>query len=167
MKPAVLSLKDNPWLRRACRTAIAGIGLVAVGLSPVQAGGYHHHRHNDWGGAAAAGVIGLAAGAIVGSALSSPGYYGGPAYYNGPIYYDPPPYRYLPPPPYPYRSGAYVVPPRYYRPGYYRPGYYRPPVYRPVQWSPEWIAYCARKYKSFNPRTGTYRTYSGRIRMCR
>ncbi len=156
MIPSVFSLKANRRVGHVCLTAIAAIGLVAVSLSPAEAGG-RYHRHNDWGGAAAAGVIGLATGAIIGSALSSPGYYAGPSYYGGPIYYDPPPYRYLPPPPYPYRSEAYVGPPRYYQ----------PPAYRPVQWSPEWIAYCARKYKSFNPRTGTYRTYSGRVRTCR
>ncbi|PLW78680.1 BA14K family protein [Cohaesibacter celericrescens] len=51
-------------------------------------------------------------------------------------------------------------------------------VYKPVRawqrravahraWTPEWFAYCARKYKSFNAHTGKYRTYSGRSRMCR
>lgn len=160
MIPSVFSLKANRRVGTICLTAIAAIGLVAVSLAPAEAGGRHHGHYyrggNYWGGAAAAGVIGLATGAIIGSALSGPGYYAGPSYYDGPIYYDPPPYRYLPPP-YPYRSGAYVGPPRYYQ----------PPAYRPVQWSPEWIAYCARKYRSFDPRTGTYRTYSGRVRMCR
>jgi len=164
MIPAVHSLNHKPWLRNAARVAIAAIGLVAVSLSAAEAGGRHHGHYyrggNDWGGAAAAGVIGLAAGAIIGSAFSGPGYYAGAPYYGGPVYYDPPPYRYLPPP-YPYRSEAYVGPPRYDPPRYYQPR-----AYRPVQWSPEWIAYCARKYKSFNPRTGTYRTYSGRVRMC-
>ena len=45
-------------------------------------------------GRIAAGVIGgLAAGAIIGGALSSPrygGYYGGPVYYGGPAYYAAP-----------------------------------------------------------------------------
>lgn len=44
------------------------------------------------GGRVAAGVIGgLAAGAIIGSALAGPRYYGpGPAYYGpGPVYYGP------------------------------------------------------------------------------
>lgn len=155
MIPSVFSFKASRRLGNACLAAIAAVGLVAVSLSPAEAGERHHGHYyrggNYWGGAAAAGVIGLATGAIIGSALS------GPRYYGGPVYYDPPPYRYLPPPPYPYRSRAYVDPPRYYQ----------PPAYRPVQWSPEWVAYCARKYKSFNPRTGTYRTYSGRVRMCR
>ncbi len=160
MIPSVFSLKASRRVGNVCLTAIAVIGLAAVSLSPAEAGGRHHGHYyrgdyyrggNYSGGAAPAGVIGLATGAIIGSALS------GPRYYGGPVYYDPPPYRYLPPHAYPYRSRAYVNPPRYYQ----------PPAYRPVQWSPEWVAYCARKYRSFNPRTGTYRTYSGRVRMCR
>ncbi len=51
---------------------------------------------------------------------------------------------------------------------YYRPA--PPPrVYRGryVAWSPEWYAYCARKYRSFNPQTGYYLAYSGQYRFCR
>jgi hypothetical protein len=33
--------------------------------------------------------------------------------------------------------------------------------------SPEWIAACARKYRSFEPRTGLYTAYSGYKRRCR
>ncbi len=42
--------------------------------------------------------------------------------------------------------------------------YYR---YRPRPWTPEWYDYCMSKYRSFNPETGYYRTYSGRYRFCR
>ncbi len=57
----------------------------------------------------------------------------------------------------------YVTPPR--------PAYGRPPVYpvqavAPAPWSPAWFAYCTSKYRSFNPNTGTYRTYSGQNRFC-
>src|SRR5687767_9523517 len=42
-----------------------------------EAGHRHHHRHHGGGGeAAAAGILGFAAGAILGGALSSPRYYG-------------------------------------------------------------------------------------------
>ncbi len=58
---------------------------------------------------------------------------------------------------------------RIYRaPRYYRPA--PPPVVnRGVlqPFTPAWYAYCAAKYRSFNPRTGTYTTYSGRQRFCR
>ena len=50
---------------------------------------------------------------------------------------------------------------RHYRP---RRVYYR---YRPRPWTPEWYDYCMSKYRSFNPETGYYRTYSGRYRFCR
>lgn len=33
--------------------------------------------------------------------------------------------------------------------------------------SPNWIAACARKYKTFNPNTGLYKANSGRYRRCR
>ena len=48
----------------------------------------------------------------------------------------------------------------------WRRRYYRR-VYRPVPWTPEWYDYCMRKYRSFNPETGYYVTYSGRLRFCR
>lgn len=38
---------------------------------------------------------------------------------------------------------------------------------RPEPWSDEWYDYCADKYRSFNPDTGRYLTYSGRYRLCR
>jgi hypothetical protein len=46
----------------------------------------------------------------------------------------------------------------------YRKRVYR---YRPRPWTPEWYDYCMAKYRSFNPETGYYRTYSGRYRFCR
>ncbi len=39
--------------------------------------------------------------------------------------------------------------------------------YRPQPWTDEWYDYCAAKYRSFNPETGRYKTYSGRYRLCR
>ncbi|WP_208984881.1 BA14K family protein [Stappia sp. TSB10GB4] len=48
----------------------------------------------------------------------------------------------------------YVAPPRAVR------GAYAP-------WTPQWYAYCTRKYRSFNPNTGYYLAYSGRYRFCR
>jgi len=59
----------------------------------------------------------------------------------------------------------------------YRP--YRPRVAMPVPvrprfttgvppaWTAQWYAYCARKYLSFDRRTGRYLTYGGERRMCR
>ena len=53
---------------------------------------------------------------------------------------------------------------RHYRSRYRHRPYYR---YRPRPWTPEWYDYCMSKYRSFNPETGYYRTYSGRYRFCR
>jgi BA14K-like protein len=40
-------------------------------------------------------------------------------------------------------------------------------VHGPAPWSDEWYEYCAAKFRSFNPDTGKYRTYSGHLRTCR
>lgn len=109
---------------------------------------HHHHRHNSHGDAVAAGAIGLAAGALLGSALSQP---------SQPqvIYQAPPPPAYYP------------AAPRYYPPAqpYYPPA---PTAYKPVYqpWSAGWRNYCASKYRSFNPRTGTYRGVDGLNHFC-
>lgn len=34
-------------------------------------------------------------------------------------------------------------------------------------WSRDWYRYCDNKYRSFNPRTGTYRGFDGRDHFCR
>lgn len=34
-------------------------------------------------------------------------------------------------------------------------------------WSPAWYDYCRSRYRSFNPRTGYFTTYSGRQKFCR
>lgn len=36
----------------------------------------------------------------------------------------------------------------------------------PEPWTPEWYDYCSDKYRSFDPETGTYTTYSGKKRFC-
>ncbi|GGB49699.1 hypothetical protein GCM10011316_22260 [Roseibium aquae] len=105
---------------------------------------------------------------------------------KGVIYYDTRRYDYG-------RPG--YAPPRYYPPRYYPRRVYRPyrPKYYPgvpyilpapvprhaapagipiaknglVPFTPEWIAYCSRKFKSFDPRSGTYLAYSGKRRYCR
>lgn len=116
--------------------------------------GYRHHRGNrgnDVGAAVAAGVIGLAAGAILGSALSAPQ----PVYEPEYIYRDP-----LPP-----RGTVYFDPADRSNP--YTPA---PPVVVTrgalQPYTPEWYSYCASKYRSFNPNTGTYTTYQGQQRFC-
>ncbi|MHA7777427.1 BA14K family protein [Roseibium sp. M-1] len=112
-------------------------------------GGHHHQHHqgnkkhrknnDNLGAAVAAGVIGLAAGAILLGATSQPSYAGPP-----PANYYPPANAY-PPAPYPGRVSQTVG-------------------YQP--WSPAWYQYCSARYRSFNPSTGTYTTYQGEQRFC-
>ncbi|MBD1546213.1 BA14K family protein [Labrenzia aggregata] len=58
---------------------------------------------------------------------------------------------------------------RYYAPP--PPAYYPAPapVYyaHPEPWTPAWYRYCSSKYRSFNPNTGYFVTYSGYRKFCR
>jgi hypothetical protein len=103
-----------------------------------------HHRGGH-GDAVAAGVLGLAAGAIIGGALSQPRYHGG--YYEPDYYYEPAP--------------VYVAP----APVYVQPA----PVYSYAReaWTPDWYAYCEGRYRSFNPQTGYFLGYDGQYHFCR
>ena len=86
-------------------------------------GGGGHYRHGGGGGF----FPGAVAGAIVGGAIASQGYYGGPGYYaSGPGYYDD---SYA-------EDGVVAVAPA--------PG------------GDDSVAYCMQTYRSYNPRTGTY-----------
>jgi hypothetical protein len=63
--------------------------------------------------------------------------------------------------------------PRYYyqpAPVYVAPPpmvvYPAPVFYEPEPWSPDWYAYCAQKFGSFDARSGTYLGYDGYRHMC-
>lgn len=89
--------------------------------------------------AAAAAIIGLGAAAIIANSRHRRDHY----YYSygyRPYYYAPPPYV------------AYAPPPVY--------------SYAPPPWSPAWYSYCARKYRSFDPASGTFQPYRGQRRLC-
>ncbi|UXN04343.1 BA14K family protein [Bartonella sp. HY406] len=108
----------------------------------------HHSKRRDHSDAIAAGVIGLAAGAIIGGALSQP------ARPNVVYQAPPPPPAYYPAQPQP----VYQQP---------RPIYQPQPVYRGLDpWTPGWYDYCSRKYRTFNSQTGTFRGYDGRDHFC-
>jgi BA14K-like protein len=96
-----------------------------------------------WGWGVGAGFV---AGAIIGGALANP-YYGygpyyGPGYYGGPYYAPPPPVVY----------GA---------PG---PAVYGAPG--PAAVAGDAGAYCAQRYRSYDPRSGTYLGYDGVRHPC-
>jgi hypothetical protein len=37
----------------------------------------------------------------------------------------------------------------------------------PTPWTPAWYAYCRNKYRSFDPRSGTFLGYDGHRHFCR
>jgi BA14K-like protein len=102
-----------------------------------------HHRNDD---ALAAGIIGLAAGAIIVGALSQRQT---PEYRPRPVYRQPALDAYPDAPPAPRRVQAY----RYSN--------------QIEPWSRDWYRFCTNRYRSFNPETGTYRGYDGRNHFCR
>ncbi len=54
---------------------------------------------------------------------------------------------------------VYVAPP----PVIYQP---MPVYYAPAPWTPEWYAYCARKYGSFDASSGTFLGFDGYRHIC-
>ena len=95
-----------------------------------------------------------------GAFFFGPGLYGPPFRpYGAPYYYHPYDRR-----AYPYRSRVYVNPPRHYRGQPQRVPHTKTGL---APFTPQWVAYCSRKFKSFNPNTGTYLAYSGKYRFCR
>ncbi len=154
-------------MNRILKSAVLGLAVAATTLATLPAaqagdgwrrhGGGHHHRYdNRTGDVVAAGVLGLAVGAIVGgiaSANSAPVY--GPVY-GGPVYREPV-YREVRPRPRPYR-GYYVGEPQVI---------YAEPVRGSLEpWSRGWYRYCEDRYRSFDPRTGTFTGYDGVKRFC-
>jgi hypothetical protein len=93
-----------------------------------------------WGRGVGWGIgAGLLGGAIIGGALAAPYYGGGYGYY-------PPAYGYG-----------------------YGPGYYPAPAYgypAPGYGGGDGVAYCARKYRSYDPSTGTFLGNDGARHSC-
>jgi hypothetical protein len=98
-----------------------------------------------WGGAGA----GFVAGALLGGALLGPRYYGSGYYGPGPYYYGSGPY---------YAPGPYNGDPGPY---YADPGAYPAD---PAGGDP--TAYCLQRFKSYDPRSGTYLGYDGLRHPC-
>jgi hypothetical protein len=113
---------------RGYRGGPAYAGRGYYGRPGVYGRGYGYRRGIDPGAAAAAGIVGLAAGAIIGGALSQPRTIVEEPVYGAPVY------------------GA---------PVYAEPGYGA---------SPE--DYCARRYRSYDPASGTFLGYDGLRHPC-
>jgi hypothetical protein len=140
-------------MNRIVKTAAASALIAATTLVAIAPASAHdHRRYRDNGGAiVAAGALGLAAGARLGSANRQADV----------IYrYDEPRYRY--------------DEPRYVRP---RPVYERPVrVYEQPRyveryssfepWTRDWYRYCSDRYRSFDPQSGTFMGYDGVRHFC-
>lgn len=150
------------------------LSVALLGASVSTAFADNHRRHNDRSKdqeieriekkarddkkkkekqAIAAGVLGLAAGAIIGGAMinnNTPSAAPVVPVYPQPTY---PPHR-----------------PGFDRYEHHRPHYRDTRYYNPRKWgepfSPEWYRYCAGEYRSFDPKTGTYRARNGRVQFC-
>lgn len=117
-------------MRVVVKSFVSLAALTAVLLAPIGAANAHdwHHRHR--GDAVALGVLGLAAGAIIGGAIASDR--------SEPVYEVPPPVEYYPPAP--------------------EPVYVPAPVYGAASlqpWTQSWYDYCSSTYRSFDPERGT------------
>lgn len=162
-------------MNRVAKSAILGLVALAATASSFQyasAGEFYRRHHYHRGDAVAAGVIGLAAGAIIGGALASE-----PepevVYRPRRVYVEPEPVYVEPAP-----RHVYVEPDDvdedYAAPGQDEDYYPRAPAPRQVNasagtlepWTARWRAYCADRYQSFNARTGTYKGYDGQDHFC-
>ncbi|MFB2550659.1 BA14K family protein [Ensifer soli] len=141
----------NKFIKAVVLSALATATVLPT-LSVVHADDRYRprriHRHHGGGDAVALGALGLATGVIIGGAIASQPR---ERVYTERVYVDPEP--------------------EYYEPA---PVYRRPPPRRVVvetygtlePWTREWYNYCADRYRSFNPRTGTFRGYDGRAYFC-
>jgi hypothetical protein len=136
-------------MNRIVKTAAASALIAATTLAAIAPASAHDHRRHraNTGDVVAAGVLGLAAGALIAGSANRQAYV---------IYrYDEP--RYVRPRP------VYERPVRVYeRP---RPVYVeRYSSFEP--WTRDWYRYCSDRYRSFDPNTGTFVGYDGVRRFC-
>ncbi len=127
--------------------AVAGTMLAALPAANADDWGHHRRHHN--GDAIAAGVLGLAAGALIGGALANdqpPRYadrYYDDGYYDRDVVVRPAPVRRY------YAEPQVVYADRYAEP-----------------WTRGWYEYCSDRYRSFNSRTGTFTGNDGEQHFC-
>jgi len=133
----------NRLAKTLLMTATAA-ALTVSWIGVASAGDWHRHHHGD--DALVGGAVGLATGLIVGSAIASAPRYDEPRYIDPPVY-EPEEYEAVRV----YRA----APPRYYR-----------PVADIEPWTPQWERYCSYRYRSFDPRSGTFIGNDGRSHFC-
>lgn len=127
--------------------AVAGTMLAALPAANADDWGHHRRHHN--GDAIAAGVLGLAAGALIGGALANDqpppdaNRYYDDGYYDRDVRVRPAPIR------------RYYAEPRVV----YNDSYAEP-------WTRGWYEYCSDRYRTFNARTGTFTGNDGEQHFC-
>ena len=133
-------------MNRIFKTTILSAAIAATTLATLPAANadeWRHHRHHN-GDALAAGVLGLAAGALIVGALNNP----------QPTYYDP----------------GYDDYDGYARPAPVRRYYAQPRVVYADRyaepWTREWYEYCSDRYRTFNSRSGTFTGNDGEQHFC-
>lgn len=106
------------------------------------------HRHHDNAGAAvAAGIIGLAVGAIIAGSVAPRRVRPAPVAPRHPAYYPPAP------------VDAGDEPSVVYADDIDSYG-------APEPWTRDWFIYCRNRFRSFDPESGTYLGYDGRRHFC-
>ena len=133
------------WTVFAAAFAIASVGLV--GLVTIAGAGVAHSQEPSHRGAAPVHADTTPAMRLASAEHGpyGPGYAG---YYRRNYY-----------------IGSHPAPPRYSYPLTIAP---QPRWYgRPAPWSPAWFDACSARYRSFDPHTGYFTTYSGRKVFCR
>lgn len=122
----------------AVAAPITGVSAGALAARSTDPGVVDVRWRRGWGWGVGAGIVG---GVIIGHALTAPHYYrpyyARPYYYPGPVYYR-------------YRT-------------YSAPTYYREPAYEGYD---DDVAYCMRRFRSYDPRSGTYLGYDGYRHPC-
>jgi hypothetical protein len=140
-----IAMVADPVFAAPAAPGVALQTMAPSSLEHVRWGGHWGGRGCCWGGVAG----GFVAGAIIGGALAAPYYYG-PGYYGGPYYYGAGPY---------YPAPAYGPAPGYGP----APAYYGGPAPGP---GGDATAYCAQRFHSYDPRTGTYLGNDGARHPC-
>jgi hypothetical protein len=142
-------LKNTILTAAVAATTLATLPAAHAGDNKWRHHNRHHYSRNGSNDLALAGILGLAAGALVVGLASQQ-----PAYDQEPVYRDP---AYAPRP----------RPQRDYPIAHEQPQVVYADRYASLEpWTPDWYDYCADRYRSFNERTGTYTGYDGLKHFC-
>ena len=182
--------KTTKFLTVALASAFLTTGLVPISDASAHdrrkahKHAHKHHKHhkrnnrrNNDGDLIAAGIIGLAIGAIIAGSANDRRYRDEDYYYDRPIPPQPTGYGYEDPYYDGYQGDTYGSVQRQplsdYSSGYSQPYTDNGPrvvTYEETvslePWSQGWYQYCSQKFRSFDPQKGTYRGYDGLDHFC-